>query len=97
MQLNPYQIIISPLISEKSTELRGRQNKYIFYIHPKANKIQVKKAIEEIYKVKVIKVNVIKPHPKKRRLGMFEGYKGKRKKAVVTLISGQTIADFEGV
>ncbi|MDD5710533.1 MAG: 50S ribosomal protein L23 [Candidatus Colwellbacteria bacterium] len=73
-------LIKKPLISEKGTELAGL-NKYIFLVQPGANKTQVKKAVESIYKVNVTQVNIVRNRQKE------EGYK----KAIVTLHSGQAI------
>jgi large subunit ribosomal protein L23 len=94
-----YQIIREPHITEKATYL-GERNKYIFKIYPKANKIEVKKAIESLYPVKVEKVNIIHSAPKKRRLGKFDGWRqGLKKgywKAVVTLKKGDKIEIIPG-
>lgn len=88
-------ILIMPVISEKSTAAMA-DGKYTFYVHPHANKTQVKKAVEEIFKVRVTKVNTIKVPGKLRRQGRYEGYRPDRKKAVVTLAEGQSIPIFEG-
>ncbi len=88
-------IILRPLISEKSTSAMT-DNKYTFEIHVDANKSQVKKAIEEIFKVKVTKVNTINIEGKMRRYGKFTGKRPDRKKAIVTLAEGQSIKVFEG-
>jgi len=93
---DPYQIIRSPLITEKSTALRGEENKYTFYVSPGASKTQIKKAVEELFKVRVVKVNTSNLKGKKKRLGMYEGHRARRKKAVVTLKTGDTIRIFEG-
>lgn len=89
-----YTILQEPHITEKATDL-AENNKYVFKVRPKANKIEVKKAIESLYEVKVDKVNMTTIRPKKRRLGRYEGWKGGlkkgSKKAVVTLVKGQTI------
>jgi large subunit ribosomal protein L23 len=73
-------LIKKPLVSEKGTELVGL-NKYIFQVRPEANKSQIRKIVESIYKVNVIKVNIV------RNRNRAEGYK----KAIVTLRTGQTI------
>ncbi|MCS7180932.1 MAG: 50S ribosomal protein L23 [bacterium] len=89
---DPYKIIKNPLITEKGTELT-KENKYVFCVDKKANKYQIKKAIEEIYKVKVEKVYVLNIKPKKRRYRFFiEGYKSGYKKAIVKLKEGEKIA-----
>jgi len=89
-----YQLLTEPHIAEKATIL-AEKGKYVFKVALKANKIEVKKAVEDLYGVKVIKVRMIRVPSKKRRLGRSEGWKGgsKRgyKKAVVTLAKGEEI------
>lgn len=91
-----YETLLEPLVSEKSTGL-GQFNKYVFKVHPKANKFQIKSAVESYYGVGVTKVNIIKIHPKKRIHGRTVGWKQGFKKAVVTLQQGDTIGVTEGV
>lgn len=91
-----YEILLEPLVSEKSTGL-GQFNKYVFKVHPKASKFQIKSAVENYYGVGVTKVNIIKIHPKKRIHGRTVGWKQGFKKAVVTLQQGDTIGVTEGV
>ena len=93
---NPYRIILSPIVTEKSTSLRGEENKHSFFVMKTANKSEIKKAIESLFKIKVIKVNTLRLKGKKKRLGIHEGYRQDRKKAVVTLKGGDTINIFEG-
>jgi len=93
---NPYEIIKSPLVTEKSTALRGKENKYSFFVSLRASKTEIKRAVEELFKVRVIKVNTCNFKGKKKRLGIHEGYRPRRKKAVVTLKSGDTIRMLEG-
>ncbi|MFQ5866991.1 MAG: 50S ribosomal protein L23 [bacterium] len=93
---DPYQIIKGPLVTEKSTALRGEENKYSFFVSLRASKTEIKKAIEELFKVKVVKVNTFNLKGKKKRLGIHQGYTPRRKKAVLTLKSGDTIRTFEG-
>ena len=83
-----YTIIKHLLRTEKGTDVSG-QNKYLFSVDIKANKIEIKKAIEDIFKVKVAKVNTIRVHGKKRRIRYKEGYTGDWKKAIVTLKEGK--------
>lgn len=89
-----YQIIKEPHITEKAGFLTD-QNKYVFKVYPQANKKEVGKAIESLYKVKVEKVNIIHSAAKRRRLGRHQGWRGGLKKgfkkAVVTLKSGDKI------
>lgn len=83
-------IILKPHISEKSTALQAL-NKYIFEVDSKANKSEIKKAIERNYKVKVEKVNIIKSRRKSKRIGRNVSYFKARKKAIVTLKQGYKI------
>lgn len=90
-------IIIRPIITEKSTDLMSSQNKYTFQVDLRANKTQIKQAVEELFKVKVRKVNTSRVRGKLRRMGMNQGRKPDWKKAVVTLEPGHTIEVFEGL
>jgi large subunit ribosomal protein L23 len=92
---SPHDVILKPIISEKSYTLLDN-NKYTFEVHPKANKTEVRKAVEEIFKVRVTGVNTIKVPPKPKRQGWTSGHTSARKKAVVTLAPGDTIEFFEG-
>ena len=91
-------ILIKPLVSEKATKAKEDANQVIFYVAPEANKIEIKAAVEEAFKVKVDEVNVVRRRPLKRSRGgrkvsHVPGYK----KAYVTLASGEKIEFFEGV
>lgn len=86
----PRDIIMSLFRTEKGTAIEPL-NKYLFWVDKKANKIEIKKAVEEIYKVKVAKVNTMIAHGKKRRVRYKEGYTPDWKKAVVTLKEGEKI------
>jgi len=90
-------IIKTSLVSEKSTDLRADQNKYIFQVDTKANKLEIKKAVEELFKVKVDDVNTMMMHGKPKRLGRSEGRRSDWKKAVVKLKKGEVIELFENV
>ncbi|MGI6672968.1 MAG: 50S ribosomal protein L23 [Limnochordia bacterium] len=83
-------IIKRPVITEKSTDLMA-QNKYTFEVDIRATKPQIKAAVEEIFKVKVEKVNTSRVSGKLRRMGRHEGYTSDWKKAVVTLKPGYSI------
>ena len=83
-------LIKNPIITEKVTMI-SQLGKYAFRVAKQANKSEVKKAIEEIYKVKVVSVNVINAKPKKRRLGRTMGVRPGYKKAIVTLKEGQKL------
>ena len=96
------EIIVRPVVSEKSIDQATRQ-KYTFQVHPKANKIQIKAAVEELYaadKVTVVAVNVLTTQPKTKtrntRRGRVNGIVSGWRKAVVTLAPGQKIPFFEG-
>jgi large subunit ribosomal protein L23 len=94
---NPHDIIIRPIISEKSMD-QIADNKYTFVVAKDANKIQIKEAIEEIFNVKVEKVNTMNMLGKKKRMGRFEGQRPNWKKAIVKLTPGsKTIEFFEGM
>ena len=89
-------IILYPVVSEKS--VMGKEfNKYSFKVIRDANKIEIKKAVEELFKVKVERVNTMKCHPKVKRMGAHAGYTSEWKKAIVTLKEGEKIAFFEGM
>jgi len=88
------EIIKRPIITEKSMLLVEEQNKYTFSVDKRANKIQVKQAVEELFNVKVLKVNVINSLPKKKRVGQHAGFKPAVTKAIVTLAEGNKIEIF---
>ncbi len=96
---DPYQIIIRPLLTEKSTILREEQNRYSFWADKKANKIEIKKAIEAIFPgVKVVSVNTVMVHGKPIRIrGNRRRKKPDWKKAIVTLRPGDKIEIYEGL
>lgn len=88
------QVIIKPVISEKSYEM-SEQNKYTFFVHPEAAKPKIRAAVEEIFNVSVIGVNTINVKPKPKRRGLHQGRTRKAKKAVVELAPGDRIEFFE--
>ncbi|MEW6686366.1 MAG: 50S ribosomal protein L23 [Candidatus Edwardsbacteria bacterium] len=94
---DPREIIKRALVTEKGTKSKDEQNKYFFMVSGKANKLEIKKAIQELFKVKVTKVVTFNVLGKIKRLGRFEGRKSSWKKAVVTLAKGEKIELFEGV
>ena len=100
MTLAATQIVLRPVISEKSMDQTQRQ-KYTFAVHDDANKLQVKAAVEELFKVTVLSVNVLttkrKEKSRNRRRGRQAGYTSPWKKAVVTVKAGDSIEFFEGV
>jgi large subunit ribosomal protein L23 len=93
----PRKIIRIPLVSEKGTNMRINENKYVFKVDKKANKLEIKRAIEELFKVKVEDVTTMMMHGKPKRLGRFEGRRTDWKKAIVRLKKGETIELFETV
>lgn len=94
--MNAYDIIIAPIISEKSMTMLAEQ-KYTFKVNAKANKIEIKKAIEEIFKVEVDKVTTLNVIGKNKRVGVHEGKKSDWKKAIVKLKGTKTIEFFESL
>mgnify|MGYP001161921315 CR=1 FL=1 len=82
------------IVTEKATELSSNQNKYTFQVHPAANSISIRQAVEKVFDVKVTKVNVINVKPKAKRdrsRGGRMGYKARVKKAIVSLVKGESI------
>jgi large subunit ribosomal protein L23 len=94
--MNEYDIVVRPIITEKSTLLKDAGNQYIFEVQRDANKIEIKKAVEKLFKVKVVSVHVSNMLGKKKRLGRFEGKKSDWKKAIVKLSPKDKITIFEG-
>lgn len=94
---SPYQIIRRPLITEKGTELKHRANQYLFEVARDANKLEIKHAIESLFRVKVLRVRTLSVQGKEKRVGRFLGRTPDWKKAVATLKEGDSIESFEGV
>ena len=88
--MNFRDIIKAPIITEKSSDL-ATNNTYVFSVDVRANKTQIKQAIENIFNVKVAKVNTINVKPKKKRVGRYVGKTNKVKKAIVKLSEGSSI------
>ena len=95
MSLHPNEVLLAPVVSEKSYSLIA-DRKYSFRVHPKAHKTQVRQAVEELFNVKVERVNISHVRPKPKRRGMIRGKKPGWKKAVVQVREGDTIEIFEG-
>lgn len=89
------EIIIAPLVTEKSGQQMAAQNSYTFKVSVNANKVEIKKAIERIFSVRVLSVNTINMLGKPKKLGKYSGKRPDWKKAIVTLKPGDKIADFE--
>ena len=85
-----YDIIYAPIITEK-TAMLANENKFAFKVDPRANKTEIKQAIESIFNVKVVSITTSNSHPKKRRVGKYTGYVDKYKKAIVKLAEGNSI------
>ena len=94
--MHPHDLIRRPVISEKSMSFMG-ENKYVFIVDKRANKQEIKEAVEKVFKVKVLKVNTIHNVGKPKRVGVHQGYTSDKKKAIVTLADGQKIEFFEGM
>jgi large subunit ribosomal protein L23 len=95
LSLHPNEVLIAPVVSEKS--YRGiEDHKYSFRVHQDAHKTQVRQAIEELFDVKVASVNIIKVRPKPKRRGLIRGTRPGWKKAIVKLKPGHEIQIFGG-
>lgn len=94
--MDPHQIIIRPVISEKSYNLIETQNQYTFQVDRRANKNQIKRAVEEAFDVKVHKVNTVNVKGKPKRQGLTRGRTPSWKKVVVRLAEDERIELFEG-
>jgi len=97
MTKEPRTIVRRAMISEKGTQLREKQNGYLFEVARDANKIEIKRAIESIFNVKVDSVRTIRVHGKPKRQGRYAGHRPDWKKALVTLKKGHSIELFEQV
>jgi large subunit ribosomal protein L23 len=95
MSLHPGEVLIAPVVSEKSYG-QIAQNRYTFKVHQDAHKTQVRQAVEELFDVKVLNVAIIKVQAKPKRRGQIRGIRQGWKKAVVQLKPGDTIEIFEG-
>ncbi len=95
-----YDVLRRPLVTEKSSFQGSKLNQYAFEVHRAATKAQIKEAVEHLFDVEVVRVNVLNVAPKRSRRGRSRRLLVRRsatKKAIVTLASGQTIDVFEGV
>jgi large subunit ribosomal protein L23 len=97
MSLHPNEVLLAPVVSEKSYAQIEESNTYSFRVHPDAHKTQVRRAVEELFDVKVVRVNVAKVQAKPKRRGLQRGKKPGWKKAIVQLRPGDSIEIFEGV
>ena len=94
--MTPHDVVFRPVMSEKAI-MGIADNKYAFYVHPKANRSQVKNAIEQVFSVSVVKINMVTVRGKVKSLGRHAGRRPGRKKAIVTLQEGQRIQELEGL
>jgi large subunit ribosomal protein L23 len=95
LSLHPNEILLAPVVSEKSYSLIG-DRKYSFRVHKDAHKTQIRQAVEELFNVHVEGVNISQVRPKPKRRGMARGIRPGWKKAIVQLREGDTIEIFEG-
>ena len=95
MSLHPAEILIRPVVSEKSYH-QITENRYTFKVHQDAHKTQVRQAVEELFEVKVVGVNIVKMPAKPKRRGLIKGTRPGWKKAIVELKPGDKIEIFEG-
>lgn len=93
----PYQVVVKPLLTEKGTRLKEEANQYVFRVAKTANKVEIKQAIERLFKVTVLAVRTVHVRGKAKRLGRFQGRRPDWKKAIATLKPGDSIELYEGV
>jgi large subunit ribosomal protein L23 len=89
-------VLIRPLVTEKTNAMM-QDNKYTFVVPLRVNKVEIRQAVEQIFKVKVLAVNTIRVMGKTKRMGKTQGKRPDYKKAIVKLAPGETIGFFEGV
>jgi large subunit ribosomal protein L23 len=94
MGLHLTQILLKPLITEKSNTARDTRNEYVFEVHTDANKPMIKNAVEQLFGVQVSEVRTQNKNGKARRVGKFSGFRAESKKAIVKLAEGQAIDFF---
>jgi len=95
--VNAHDVIRRPLVTEKSNIGREEQNLVTFAVAPRANKHEIRRAVEQLFDVRVVAVRTMRMPRKTRRVGRFVGHKPAWKKAIVKLAPGQAIEFFEGV
>ncbi len=94
--MKPHEVVIAPVVSEKAV-MSIEAGKYAFFVHPSANRSQVRDAVEQVFNVDVLKVNLLTVRGKVKSLGHYAGRRPERKKAIVTLKPGQRIQELEGL
>jgi large subunit ribosomal protein L23 len=93
--LDKTKIIVRPIITEKTEQLKSLNNQYTFEVKRGSNKIEIKKAVEQLFHIKVAKVQVMNYDGKPKRMGAFAGRRTNWRKAIVTLKKGEKIASLE--
>jgi large subunit ribosomal protein L23 len=95
------EIIVKPVVTEKMTDLGEKLNRYAFVVHKKANKVQIKKAVEDLYGVEVVSVNTMNYEGKARsrftKSGIITGRTRSYKKAIITVAEGETIDFYSNI
>ncbi len=94
--MNPGDVVQGPIITEKGTLVNEQGNQVVFRVHREANKVEIRQAIETLFKVKVEKVRTSRQLGKMRRIGRHQGRRPDWKKAYITLAEGSRIDFFEG-
>ena len=94
--MNAHDVIQRPVLSEKAV-MAIESGKYAFFVHPDANRTQIKDAVETVFEVDVVKINLVQVRGKNKRMGRTVGRTADRKKAIVTLAAGQRIQQLEGL
>ena len=94
--MNPHDVILAPVLSEKAVSVI-ESGKYTFFVHPDANRTQIKEAIETVFEVGVTKINLVKVSGKVKRQGKYQDRTADRLKAIVTLKAGQRIEQLDGL
>ena len=94
--MTPHEVVIAPVMSEKAI-MGIADDKYAFYVHPQANRSQIKDAVEQVFGVDVVKINLLNVRGKIKSMGRYSGRRPGRLKAIVTLKPGQRIQELEGL
>jgi len=95
--MKAHQVVQKPLLTEKGTRLKEEGNQYLFRVAKTANKVEIRQAIEQLFKVTVVDVRTARVRGKLKRLGRFQGRRPDWKKAIATLKEGDSIELYEGV
>ena len=95
--MNAQQVVLSPLVTERSMVMRDEENKYAFRVHTRATKPEIRKAVEELFDVRVVSVSTMNVMGKTKRLGRFVGTRSAWKKAIVKVAEGQKIEIYDAV